>query len=160
MEEVFLQRVRDSVERNVGDEDFGVEQLAAAVGMSRVHLYRRLRALTDQTPTEVLSNIRLERAAQLLAQHAGNVSDVAYGVGFRSVSHFGKRFRHRYGTTPSAYAATHGSSSPSTELTTDARGAPRARRMPISPARPVTPVAMTPYSPRVARKSATPPKPR
>ena len=103
-DDVFLNRVRENVEQHIDDEDFGVEQLAEALGMSRVHLYRRLRPLTGQAPTEVILNVRLAWAADLLAKKSGGVNEVAYGVGFKSVSHFIKRFRHRYEMTPSAYA--------------------------------------------------------
>lgn len=103
-EEAFLERVRDVVEAHLTDETFGVEMLAAEVGMSRGHVHRRLRELARQTPTEVIRGIRLERAAQLLAGQAGSISEVAYGVGFKSVSHFSQRFRERYGVTPRAYA--------------------------------------------------------
>ncbi len=101
---VFLERVRQAVEEHMGETTFGVEALADAVGMSRVHLFRRLRELCDEPPSALLMRMRLERAAALLAARAGSVSEVAYGVGFRSVSHFAKAFRARYGATPSAYA--------------------------------------------------------
>ncbi len=101
---VFLERVREAVEDHMGEATFGVEALADAVGMSRVHLFRRLRELCDEPPSALLLRMRLERAAALLRARSGSVSEVAYGVGFRSVSHFSKAFRARYGATPSAYA--------------------------------------------------------
>ncbi len=101
---VFLERVREAVEAHLGEATFGVEALADAVAMSRVHLFRRLRELCGEPPSALLLRMRLERAAALLAARSGSVSEVAYGVGFRSVSHFSKAFRARYGTTPSAYA--------------------------------------------------------
>ncbi len=73
--------------------------------MERSALYRRLRALLDESPSELLRRVRLERAAQLLAGRAGTVTEVAYGVGFASLSHFSKCFRERYGMSPSAYAS-------------------------------------------------------
>ncbi len=71
--------------------------------MSRVHLYRRLREILDQTPSDVIIGLRLDRAAQLLSADAGNVAEIAYGVGFKSTSHFSRRFRERFGKTPSAF---------------------------------------------------------
>ncbi|HLT45799.1 MAG TPA: two-component regulator propeller domain-containing protein [Rubricoccaceae bacterium] len=100
----FLEQVRQAVEEHMGEAAFGVEALAEAVGVSRVHLFRRLRELCGEAPSALLMRMRLERAAALLAARAGTVSEVAYGVGFRSVSHFSRAFRARYGTTPSAYA--------------------------------------------------------
>jgi len=107
-DEAFLEQVRAAVEAHMADEDFSVEQLSAEVGLDRSHLYRRLRALVGQTPTETIRSMRLERAAHLLAGRAGLVSEVAYGVGFKSVSHFSKCFREQYGVTPSAYMAEEG----------------------------------------------------
>ncbi len=60
--------------------------------------------LTGQSPSEVIQRFRLERGADLLAAKAGTVSEIAYGVGFKSVSHFCRRFRALYGISPSAYA--------------------------------------------------------
>jgi AraC-like DNA-binding protein len=99
----FLERVRLVIEGNLEDETFNVDTLADEVGLSRVHLYRRLRRLIDRSPSELIRTIRLERGAQLLAQEAGSISEVAYGVGFKSVSHFSRSFREHYGCTPSKY---------------------------------------------------------
>ncbi len=101
----FLQRLRDVIEQHLGDPEFSVEQLASSVGQSRGNLHRRLRAIINQTPSDVIRNIRLQRGADLLAQHAGSVSEIAYSVGFRAVAHFSASFRDKYGMPPSAYAA-------------------------------------------------------
>jgi transcriptional regulator GlxA family with amidase domain len=100
----FLEAVRQAVEEHLGEATFRVEALAEAVGMTRVHLYRRLRALCGETPSALLQRMRLERAAALLRGRAGNVAEVAYAVGFRSANRFGKAFRAHFGATPSAYA--------------------------------------------------------
>ncbi|RME62419.1 MAG: AraC family transcriptional regulator, partial [Caldilineae bacterium] len=100
---VFLDRVQAVVEAHLGDEDFTVEQLAAELGHSRGHLHRRLRALLDCAPSELLRTMRLERAAALLEARAGNVSEVAYAVGFKSVAHFSNTFLNHFGCRPSAY---------------------------------------------------------
>ncbi len=100
---VFLESVRDAVEDCLGDEHFSVDRLAAAVGISRSQLHRRLRETIAQTPSEVIWGMRLERAADLLAARVGTVSEVAYAVGFKSVSHFSNAFLAAYGSRPSAY---------------------------------------------------------
>ena len=100
---VFLERIREAVEAHLGDEDFTVERLAEAVGVSRGHLHRQLKALAGQTPSEAIRTLRLERAAQLLTAQAGTVSEVAYAVGFKSVAHFSNRFEKDFGCRPSAY---------------------------------------------------------
>ena len=99
----FLDRVRAAVNAGLGDEEFSVEELAAAVGQSRSTLHRRLRQLLGESPTGLLRHARLERAAVLLRERRGTVSEVAYAVGFRSVSHFSHAFRASYGVPPSAF---------------------------------------------------------
>jgi signal transduction histidine kinase/DNA-binding response OmpR family regulator len=100
--DAFLERLREAVEAEMGDEEFSVDRLAEQMGLSRGHLHRRLRDLLDETPTHLIRRIRLERAMQLLAGRAGSV---AYGVGFKSVSHFSQCFREQVGMTPSQYVA-------------------------------------------------------
>ena len=80
-----------------------METFAAALAMSRIQLYRKLKALTDQSPTEFVRTLRLRRAAQLLAAQAGNVAEVAYLVGFNNLSYFSKCFREMYGHVPSEH---------------------------------------------------------
>ncbi|MEX0746895.1 MAG: ATP-binding protein, partial [Rhodothermales bacterium] len=87
----LLAQVRDVIEANLSDEDLTVDNVAEAVGMSAT-LYRRLSALLDQPPMELVWQMRLEQAAGLLRQRRGTVSEVAYAVGFKSVSHFSTRF--------------------------------------------------------------------
>jgi len=102
-DEAFLGRVRQVLEAHLGDGDFNVDALARSISQSRSQLYRRLHDLLGQSPSEVIQNFRLERSADLLTAKAGTVSEIAYGVGFKSVSHFCRRFRARYGMSPSAY---------------------------------------------------------
>jgi signal transduction histidine kinase/AraC-like DNA-binding protein len=104
-DEALLEQLREAVEAEMSDEGFTVDRLAERIGMSRGHLHRRLRDLLGETPTDLIRRIRLERAMQLLAGRAGSVSEVAYGVGFKSVSHFSKCFREHAGVTPSQYIA-------------------------------------------------------
>lgn len=103
-DDAFLQHLRTTVEAHMADETFKVEHLADALGLERSYLYRRMRALTNESPSAYLRHVRLERAAALLAGKAGTVSEIAYGVGFKSVPHFSTCFRKRYGCSPSAYA--------------------------------------------------------
>jgi AraC-like DNA-binding protein len=71
------------------------------VGMSRSQLHRKLSALTGFSPNEVIRNMRLERAKQLLEQKAGNASEIAYMTGFNSPAYFAKCFKDYFGLTPS-----------------------------------------------------------
>jgi CheY-like chemotaxis protein len=102
-DEAFLEQVRDVIEEGMPDENFSVDKLAERLAMSRGHAHRRLRELLDETPTDVIRRIRLERAAQLLAGRSGSVSEVAYAVGFKSVSHFSRSFRDHFEMTPSQH---------------------------------------------------------
>ena len=94
--------VGEAIEAHLADEDFGVDALAQAVGLSRSSLYRRLG--DGPTPNAMLREARLARGARLLEGGAGTVAEVAYAVGFRSVSHFSRAFREAHGVPPSAYA--------------------------------------------------------
>ncbi|MEL6616826.1 MAG: helix-turn-helix domain-containing protein, partial [Bacteroidota bacterium] len=103
-EAAFVERVRDEAEAALGDPDLTVELLAERAATSPRQLTRRLKALTGLTPAAFVRSMRMQRAAQLLAGRSGTVSEVAYAVGFRSVSHFTKRFKAEFGVPPSAYA--------------------------------------------------------
>lgn len=104
-EAVFLEQVRTVIEQQLGNSHFGAEWLADDVGLSRRHLDRRLKALTKLSASGLIRQMRLERAAQLLAQDAGRVSEVAYAVGFHNAEHFSKLFQQVFGVAPSRYPA-------------------------------------------------------
>ena len=103
-EAAFLERVRDMAEAGLDDPSFGVDALAAEVGLSRRQLGRRLSDALDTSPGVFLRQMRLARAAQLLKQEAGTVAEIAYAVGYRDPDHFAKQFRKSYGAPPSEYA--------------------------------------------------------
>ena len=99
-EDAFIKEILSIVERELGNENFGVEELSRAVHMSRSQLYRKIKALTGDTPQILLRNFRLERAKQLLQQDAGNVSEIAGMVGFSNANYFNKCFKDQFGQTP------------------------------------------------------------
>lgn len=103
VDESFLQRVLQTVEENLDEETFGVVELANAVGMSRSQLHRKLTALAGKGPNEVIRDMRLQRAKELLEKGAGNASEVAYMVGFNSLAYFSKCFSDRFGLPPSEF---------------------------------------------------------
>lgn len=105
------ERVQAVLTREAGEADFDVATLGVRLGMSRAQAHRRLTQAFGMPPSEVLVQFRLERAARLLAERAGNVGEVADAVGFRNVSHFVRRFRERFGQTPSRYGSPHGTRS-------------------------------------------------
>ncbi|WP_375444494.1 ATP-binding protein [uncultured Fibrella sp.] len=102
-EERFLQQAISVVENHLADSTFDVEALSGALNLSRMQLHRKLKALTNQSATEFVRQLRLQRAADLLRQRSATVSEVAFGVGFESLSYFTKAFRDQYGTVPSEF---------------------------------------------------------
>jgi signal transduction histidine kinase/DNA-binding response OmpR family regulator len=100
-DENFLTNVMLAIEKNMGEEDFGVEELASAVNMSRSQLHRKLIALTNQAPGEVIRNTRLLRAKELLQKKYATPSEVAFKVGFNSHTYFSKCFKEEFGISPS-----------------------------------------------------------
>ncbi len=105
VDEQFLERLIEIVELNMGDEKFGVELLGDEMGMSRSQLHRKLKALLDQGPNQFIRSFRLQRAHELLIQHAATASEIAYQVGFGSPSYFTKCFHEEYGYTPTEIPA-------------------------------------------------------
>ena len=91
----------------MGESTFDVGLLADAVGLSRRQLERRLRSATGLTPAEVIRQMRLERASQLLKTGAGSVSEIAYQVGFKSPKYFSTAFREAFGHSPSDHFDHH-----------------------------------------------------
>lgn len=100
----FLNDVLRIIEAHLGDSRFTVDHLADAMALSRRHLTRRVRDVADETPGKLIRRMRLQRAAQLLEQRAGTVSEIAHTVGFSSASHFAQAFRQHMGVPPSEYA--------------------------------------------------------
>ncbi|HEY4789350.1 MAG TPA: two-component regulator propeller domain-containing protein [Bacteroidales bacterium] len=99
----FLRKVIDSIEQNLTDSDFDIDKLSMEVGVSRTQLYRKLTVLTNMSARDFIRNIRLKRAAQLLEQNKMNISDIAYAVGFKDLSHFRKCFHQEFGMNATEY---------------------------------------------------------
>ncbi|MDN3659487.1 ATP-binding protein [Ferruginibacter paludis] len=100
-DEKFLTNVMQAIEKNMEEDNFGVEELAGAVNMSRSQLHRKLIALTNQAPGEVIRNTRLLRAKELLQKKYATPSEVAFKVGFSSHTYFSKCFKEEFGVSPS-----------------------------------------------------------
>lgn len=98
----FTEQLQTVLAQHLSDPSFGVEELATALHLSRVQLYRKVKALTGFTVTELVRNYRLGQARQRLRTTA-SVADVAEAVGFESASYFARCFRDQYGLTPTAY---------------------------------------------------------
>ncbi|MBF8295891.1 MAG: response regulator, partial [Bacteroidetes bacterium] len=101
LEDRFLVKVMSVVESHISEEQFDVEQFAEGAHLSRGQLHRKLKALTNLSPTDFIRYIRLRRAKELLEKQAGTVSEVAYRVGFSNHSYFAKCFKEQFGCLPS-----------------------------------------------------------
>lgn len=97
----FLLKFRDYIEKNLTDSELNVETIGAEFGLSRVQLYRKVKALTGQSPVELLRTTRLMKGRQLLQSSNKSVSEVAYEVGFTAPSYFTKCFKDEFGISPS-----------------------------------------------------------
>lgn len=102
-DEKFLRKVAKVVEENISNTAFSVENLAEALHISRVGLYKRLLSLNGHTPSEFIRNIRLRKGAQLLAKSDLSVAEIAYQVGFNNPKQFSKYFKAMYQVLPSIY---------------------------------------------------------
>lgn len=104
----FADRFRLLIEENLSDSELSVEDLGARMGMSRVQLYRKIKALTNYSPVELLRIARLKKAASLLASSEKTVSEVTYEVGFTSPSYFTKCYKEYFGESPSDFLKRRG----------------------------------------------------
>ncbi|MGD2090494.1 MAG: two-component regulator propeller domain-containing protein [Candidatus Aminicenantes bacterium] len=104
----FLHDLHHVINKNLSDEEFNVEQLCKRLYMSRTTLYRKVHALTGQTPTDFIRSYRLKRGAELLKQKTGTVLEVAFEVGFGNSSYFAKCFKEKFHQLPSTYQASEG----------------------------------------------------
>lgn len=100
-EEAFLQKVNEVVRENLDNEDFSIEALGRAVAMSRSQLHRKIKAITDLSPSVYVRSLRLQEAHRLLEQKAGNISEVAFQVGIPNLAYFSRCFSEQFGFPPS-----------------------------------------------------------
>lgn len=101
MEDQFLQAVRQLMDTHLGNEHFGVSQMAAELAMSRKTLHRKLSAMTGQSPNQFIRTFRLEAARQMLQNKTGPIGEIAFMTGFGSHSYFTKCFVEAFGMQPS-----------------------------------------------------------
>ena len=101
IEDAFIMKIRSIMEAHLDNDHFGILQLCKEIGMSRAQLYRKFKSLTDKTVNDYLINFRLFKAKELLLHTDLNVSEVAWEVGFKNLSHFSRAFREAFGQNPS-----------------------------------------------------------
>ena len=101
--DILMKRIMKVINDNLDNTDLKVEMLSMEIGLSRVQLHRRMKEMTGISTGEFIRNIRLKKAAELLSEKKVNVSQVAYMVGFSSLTHFSTAFRKFYGVSPTEY---------------------------------------------------------
>ncbi len=112
LDDQLIQRAVNFVEKHIEDTELTVEFMSRELGMSRVHLYKKLQSITGKSPIEFIRLIRLQRACQLLMRSQLNVAEVAYLVGYNNAKYFTKHFRAEFGMNPSEYLHRQQSLSP------------------------------------------------
>ena len=103
LDEKLIEKAINFVEVHIGEAEFSVEELSAAVNLSRSHLYKKLMSITGKGPAEFIRTIRLKRGRQLLEKSQLQIAEIAYNVGFSSPKRFSINFKNEFGVTPSEY---------------------------------------------------------
>ncbi len=115
LDKEFMTEMKAVIEKNLADMDFGVDQLAEALYMSRPTLNRKMKAITGESPNQFIQSHRLKRGAQLLKANFGNVTEVAFAVGFSTSNYFTRSFKKKFQQSPQEYQLAQGNE-PGAEL--------------------------------------------
>ncbi len=103
MDQQFMKNALYIVEKHMADENFNIDIMTREIGMSATQLNHKLRSLIDKSTNQFIKSIRLQRAADLLAQDTGTISEIAFQTGFRSSAYFAASFKSHFGATPKLY---------------------------------------------------------
>ncbi len=103
-DKLFLSKATRLVEEHMSEDEVSVEWLAGQLFMSRTQLYRKIKAVTNQSVHEFVTGIRLSKAAEMLLQGQHSVTEIAYMVGYADATSFTRMFQKQYGTTPKKYS--------------------------------------------------------
>lgn len=106
-QKIFIDRLISIINKNISNENFSVEVLCREIGMSRTQLHRKIKSVTNQSTTEFIRNYKLQLAAELLKQDAGNIAEISNKAGFGSQAYFTQLFQEMYGLTPLEYRKRH-----------------------------------------------------
>lgn len=99
----FIERIHSVIEENLNNEDFNIDTIAGNIGLSRSAFFKKLKSMTGLAPVDLVREIRLGKAEELVATTDMSIAEIAYAVGFRESSYFGKCFKKKYGMTPMEY---------------------------------------------------------
>ena len=103
LDKKLLHNAIDTIEINITNTDFTVEDLAKNLNISRTHLHRKLKSLTNQSATEFIRNVRLKQAVKLMKSGDYLINEIGFSVGFNSHNYFTKAFKKQYGVSPSEF---------------------------------------------------------
>ena len=103
MEQQFVNNLNSLIKKNLGDSDFSVENLAEDLHISRVQLYRKVKAMMGISISDYIANIRLAKAKSLIETTSLTIAEVAYETGFSTPNYFSTAFKNSYGTSPGTY---------------------------------------------------------
>lgn len=104
-DEALMEKIMDTINKYMSEPSLNVEMLAHEVGLSRVHLHRKLKELTNLSSRDFIKNIRMQQSAKLLKEKGLSISEVAYAVGFNNLSHFSSTFKETFGVSPKEYTS-------------------------------------------------------
>jgi len=103
IDKMFVKKLKEVINKNISDPEFNIDQLCKKMDMSQPTVYRKIHALTGESPTEFIRSYRLKRGAELLKKNFGTVLEVAFEVGFSSANYFTKCFKKKFHQLPSTY---------------------------------------------------------
>ena len=103
IEDAFVKKLRDTIEENIDNADFGIEQLCRKVHLSRMQVHRKIKALTGKSTSHFIRSIRLQKAKELMQTTDLTVSEIAYDVGFNDPNYFSRTFSQEFGIAPSQF---------------------------------------------------------
>ena len=103
IDDMFMNKYMEVVRKHIAEPDFGIDEICREIGLSRANFYRKVKAITNLTPVEMIRNIRLETAARLLKESGLSISEIAFKVGFNNHSYFTSCFKALYGISPTEY---------------------------------------------------------
>jgi len=106
-EQSFITKMNDIIKLNIEDPKFSVEDLADKLGVSRVQLYRKVKAIIGINISDHINNVKLEKAAELLKANEMNISEIAYSLGFSSPNYFSTAFKNKFGISPKEYKSSN-----------------------------------------------------
>jgi AraC-like DNA-binding protein len=101
LDEEFMSKVAEIIEKHISEEEFSSEDFVNDIGMSRMQVHRKLKALTGKSLTRYIRTVKLEKGKIMIEEKKGNISEIAYSLGFTSPAYFTRCFREEFGFPPS-----------------------------------------------------------